>query len=128
MSGEILKYEEVDFLAACEHITKRMLQYAREQFLGSKVLLIKGKYRGRVGEVVQVTFDDDHGLRFLVHPFRRDESGFLTDHPDARSCWRSEDLRFEGDMEADVPNNTHDPGPTITECLCARIVADMDRR
>ena len=128
MSGGIAQYKELDFLAACEYIAKRTLQYAREQFLGSKVLLEKGKYKGRIGEVAEVTFDDERGLRFLVHPYREDGTGFLTDHPDARSCWSSEELRFEGSMMADVPNYTDEFDPTITECLCERIVADIDKK
>ena len=77
---------------------KFIKDHASKSFVGTDVILLSGKYKGRRGRIHAVMIDHQIELKFLVHPYRNDTGGkrteFLADHPDARTYWEFEELKF----------------------------------
>lgn len=89
-----------EFARECGGLITDVVEKAREQLIGQEVILTRGKYDGRFGEVMGI-IPDGEGIRVLVYPYRRDGKGFLNDHLDARTYWSINDILWKDDRAVD---------------------------
>lgn len=84
-----LKKLEIEYKKViAKHITKHY--DALRKYVGKEAIIPQGKFKGRLGVIKGLFFDDDGNILAMIRPYRLaggPREDLLWDHLDARTYW-----------------------------------------